>query len=85
MAVSKNNVALRQAAAGANVANKLGSKAGGFRDEKEIFPVLFHGSMTGQGKYVAAAYQNGELIMDADGNPMRWQEAVTSLSKPADA
>ncbi len=85
MAVSKNNVALRQAAAGANIANKLGSKAGGFREGKEIFPVLFHGSMTGQGKYVAAAYQNGELIMDADGNPMRWQEAVTSLSKPAEA
>ena len=59
---SKNNIANRGAAA---VLKKV--------DGKEVKPVMYKGGKVGHGNYVAARFDNGDLVRDASGRPVPYQ------------
>jgi hypothetical protein len=39
---------------------------------KPVKPVLYIGTQVGNGKYIAAQYENGDLVDDGSGKPLPW-------------
>lgn len=39
---------------------------------KPIKPVMYLGSQVGHGKFVAAQYENGDLVLGQNGAPIPW-------------
>ncbi|MCC7259754.1 MAG: hypothetical protein IT567_01825 [Alphaproteobacteria bacterium] len=62
--MSKNNPQKRGKAA-----------AGRVVEGKEVKPVFYFGKHKGHGNYIAAAFDNGNLAMDAQGRPLPYQNA----------
>lgn len=60
---SKNNIMNRGAAASLKVFNG-----------KEVKPILYKGSNLGHGSYIAAKTDSGELVRDATGRPVPYQD-----------
>ena len=53
-----------------------GSQTKMFFQGNEVLPVKFIGSAVGQGVYMAiASSSNGELVLDANGVPYKWDLA----------
>lgn len=61
MAKSKNNPANRQ--------KKKNSKT---YNGKPVKPVLYIGTHVGHGKYIAVQYEDGEMPVDNNGEPIMW-------------
>ncbi|WP_237697419.1 hypothetical protein [Candidatus Midichloria mitochondrii] len=40
---------------------------------KEVKPVMYKGGKIGHGNYVAAKFDNGDLVRDAAGRPVPYQ------------
>ncbi|MDJ1407631.1 MAG: hypothetical protein MRQ13_04565 [Candidatus Midichloria sp.] len=59
---SKNNIANRGTSA---ILKKV--------DGKEVKPVMYKGRKIGHGNYVAAKFDNGDLVRDAAGRPVPYQ------------
>ena len=55
-----------------NPANRGQSAAGKTFNDKPVKPVLFVGTQVGKGKFVAATYENGDLVEDVNGNVIPW-------------
>ena len=62
MSKSKNNPANRSKD---DVIKKM-------HDGKPVKPFLYIGTNIGHGKYIAAQYENGQVIADAAGKPLAW-------------
>jgi len=60
--ISKNNIANRGASA---LLKKF--------NEREVKPVMYRGAKVGHGNYVAAKFDNGDLVLDATGKPVAYQ------------
>lgn len=43
---------------------------------KEVEPVLYHGANCGHGKYIAAKYAGGDLVVDESGKPVAYDQIV---------
>tara|TARA_B100001778_G_C18304042_1_gene501151 strand:- start:40 stop:243 length:204 start_codon:yes stop_codon:yes gene_type:complete len=59
-----------------NPANRGQASKGKEYAGKEVKPVLYMGAHVGHGKYVAAQYDNGDLVTEDDGSggqkPVMW-------------
>ncbi|MCD6034487.1 MAG: hypothetical protein K0R63_228 [Rickettsiales bacterium] len=41
-------------------------------NSKTVKPVLYIGTQIGHGKYIAAQFEGGDLVMDDAGKPIPW-------------
>lgn len=55
-----------------NPQNRGAASKGKTFDGKPVKPVLYVGSHVGHGKYIAAQYDNGQMVVDKDGKPLMW-------------
>ena len=56
-----------------NPTNRGQASQGKEYDGKKIKPALYDGRSLGHGKYVAAQYDNGALVLDGNtGKPVAW-------------
>ena len=55
-----------------NPQNRGEASKGKTFDGKLVKPVLYVGSHVGHGKYIAAQFEGGQLVMDKDGKPVLW-------------
>lgn len=55
-----------------NPANRGQSGKGKTYDNKPVKPVRYIGTHVGHGKYIAAQYDNGQMVVDQNGKPIPW-------------
>lgn len=55
-----------------NPDNRGQSAKGKSFDGKPVAPVKYVGSQIGDGTYIAAQYESGDMVTDADGKPVPW-------------
>ncbi len=55
-----------------NPQNRGAASKGKTFNGKAVKPVLYVGSHVGHGKYIAAQYEDGQLVSDKDGKPVLW-------------